>query len=169
MAACVCRVNRSANEVMVLAAKAARGAGAPPAQAAQFGAAAVVHICAGRGFDALNAALEHLPDGPILDLPLALARIAEGAQDGHATASLGIDIADLTHSYVAASPYQADLTQDGILTLDLNTPASRAPVQRIDLPAEIYEAWSVLAARLLVPESAASRLSGAGAGLSDND
>ena len=166
MAPRVCAMIRSANEVMVLAAKAARGAGAPPAQAVQFGAAAIVHFRAGREVDELIQALASLPQGPILALPLAIARIAENAQTA---GPLPQSDALLTQSYVEALAYAAHLDGNGVLHLDLTKPAPRVQLARIDLPDEVYAAWSDLAAVLLVPESDASRLSGAGAGLSDND
>ena len=154
---------------MVLATKAARGAGSPPAQAAQFGSAAVVHLTQGRDVSALNAALAALPDGPIIALPLALTRIAEGQAEGIATGVLGHADLGLAQSYVQALPCALALTVDGTVHLDLNRPAPRALVQRIDLPEDVYADWAALAAELLVPESGASRLSGAGAGLIDND
>lgn len=160
---------RSANEVMVLATKAARGAGAPAAQAAQFGAAAVVHIIAGREIEVLDAALASLPDGPIIELPLSLMRIVEGQVEGIAQGPLDQSQNALVQSYVAAMPCAAALTAEGVVHIDLNRPAPRAAVQRINLSEQTYAAWTALAAALLVPESDASRLSGAGAGLTDND
>jgi hypothetical protein len=162
-------VTRSVNEVTGLAVKAARGAGAPPAQAAQFGAAAVVHLCAGRDVQTLDAALDAVPAGPIMEYPLALARIAEAQKEGIAKGAFEVDTAGLAQSYVEALPCQASLTTDHVLHLDLNRPAERRQLPRIALPNEIYARWSALAAKLLVPESAASRISGAGAGLTDND
>lgn len=162
-------MTRSANEVMVLATKAARGTGAPPAQAAQFGAAAVAHLCAGRSMDVLQAALNALPQGPIITLPLAIARIAERAVEGQSAGRIEDADPSLVHSYLQALPYHAQFDAAGAAQLDLTTAASRTIPQRIDLPVDIYDDWSLRAARLLVPESDASRLSGAGAGLSDND
>lgn len=166
MAAGLCRVSRSANEVEVLAAKAARGAGAGPAQAAQFGAAAVRHLAQGRDIAALDAALDALPAGPILHVPLDIARIAEGAR---ARGVLADAQSPLAQSYVEALRWHAVLAADGTLTLDLGRPAVRCALPRFDLPQDVAARWEALAARLLVPESAASRLKGAGAGLSDND
>ena len=162
-------MTRSVNEVTGLAVKAARGAGAPPAQAAQFGAAAVVHLCAGRDVQTLDAALDAVPAGPIMEYPLALARIAEAQKEGIAKGAFEVDTAGLAQSYVEALPCQASLTIDHVLHLDLNRPAERRQLPRIELPDEIYARWSALAAKLLVPESDASRISGAGAGLTDND
>lgn len=160
---------RSANEVMVLATKAARGAGVPPAQAAQFGKAVVIHLSTGGTVEALDAALNAAPDGPIMALPLAIARVAEAQRGGIAKGTLLRDPLGLAQSYVAGLPCEADLRRDGTLHLDLNRPALRPVVSRIDLPDETYEAWSALAAKLLVPDSDASRNSGAGSGESDND
>lgn len=160
---------RSMNEVMVLATKAARGAGAPPAQAAQFGAAAVAHLTNGRELQDLHNALAALPDGPIISLPLEITRIAETAHRGSAKGRVAVDGATLLQSYVSTLPFQAQLMQGNEIHLDLTKPAARIAVQRIDLPEDTYAQWSALAARLLVPESDASRLSGAGAGLNDND
>lgn len=154
---------------MALAAHAARGAGAPAAQATQFGAAAVQHLARGRGVAALDAALAALPEGPILQLPLALLRVAEAAQGTCASARLDGAQEPLAHSYVEALPWQAVLGADGILEIDLAKPALRCDLPRLDLAPEVVAAWGKLAARLLVPESEASRRTGAGAGLSDND
>lgn len=169
MAAGLCTVIRSANEVMVLAAKAARGAGVPPEQASRFGAAAVLHLGGGGALDALDAALQAGPDGPIMSLPLVITRIAEGHKGGIAQGLLAPDPSGLANSYVAALPCEASLQRDGTVRIDFNRPAVRPVVSRIDLPDETYGAWSVLAARLLVPESEVSRSCGAGSATSDND
>ena len=162
-------MTRSVNEVTALAVKAARGAGAPPAQATQFGAAAVVHLCAARDVQALDAALDAVPAGPIMEYPLALARIAEAQVEGIAEGAFEVDAAALARSYIEALPCQASLTTDHVLHLALNRPAARRDLPRIELSDEVYARWSALAAKLLVPESDASRISGAGAGLTDND
>jgi hypothetical protein len=162
-------MTRSMNEVMVLATKAARGAGAPPAQAVQFGAAAVAHLADGKELQDLHSALAALPDGPIISLPLEITRIAETAHRGSAQGRITVDGTTLLQSYVSTLPYQAQVLQGNEINMDLNKPAARIAVQRIDLSEDAYAQLSALAARLLVPESEASRLSGAGAGLNDND
>ncbi|WP_425038213.1 DUF3726 domain-containing protein [Primorskyibacter sp. S187A] len=63
-------MSHSVNEIEALATKAARGAGAPPAQAAKFGQAAVRHLAASRAEAALIDALQALPGGPILQFAL---------------------------------------------------------------------------------------------------
>lgn len=78
------------------------------------------------------------------------------------------DIA-LAVSYAAAVPHLASLSAEGFLALDLTKPAQKLPVRRIDLPSNILFEWSALTARLLVPDTDASRLLGAGAGLDDID
>jgi len=169
VAAGVWIVTRSVNEVMTLAAKAARGAGAPPAQAAQFGAAAAVHLGAGREIDPLEQALAALPEGPVILLPLALMRIAEQGQGGHISGTVTDADPALLQSYLEALPYAARLADGGLVELYLSRPSARPRLTRIALPDHLFDDWNRLAARLLVPESEASRLSGAGAGLSDND
>ncbi len=69
-------MTHSANEVEMLAQKAARGAGAYPAQAAHFGKAVVVHLSEDRPVGLLLDALDALPEGPIQILPI-LAKLNE--------------------------------------------------------------------------------------------
>jgi hypothetical protein len=147
---------------MTLAAKAARGAGAPSAQAANYGRAAVRHLCSGRAEDDLRLALITLPEGPILALPLKLTECEAGILE-----SDGWDA--LARSYVEALPFEASLDADMNLVFDLAHPARHSVPARCELPMKINSLWCDLAAKTLVPESDASRISGAGAGLSDND
>ena len=163
----------SGNELVALAAKAARGAGAPPQQAADFGAAAMRHFQAGRPPQHLRAALQDLPDGVILDLPLALTRIVEGAQGGQARGVVQSDAhTELVQSYLEAQPFAvtASATPAGLVAVcALETPAPRPAALRVTLPGGLARLMTDLAARLLVPDTAASRAGGAGAGLTDND
>lgn len=163
----------SANEVMTLAAKAARGAGAPPAQAADFGAAALRHLQAGREVDMLIDALKALPSGPVIALPLVLMQILENSTDGIAEGGLepGSN-ATLIQSYLDAQPFETQLeNQAGSFHITLfPTKLKAAPLMpRVDAPDDLLASFQSYAARILVPESDASRLSGAGAGLTDND
>ncbi len=163
-------MTRSANEVMVLAAKAARGAGAPPEQAGDFGRAVLRHLHAGRAWRDLAKALGDLPGGPIMDLPVALAQVLEGdAACGQVNASAWLSLAQ---SYAEALPYAVtvDLTEDQLkITVDLTRPAAKSPLGRFVLPQQLFDQMNRLAVRILVPESDTSRQSGAGAGLTDND
>ena len=156
-----------------LAAKAARGAGAPPAQAADFGRAAACHLTAGRLVNDLTSALNMLPTGPILELPLALRRILTDYQDKTATGSLSVkNYPQLVQSYIDFLPFAHVQSQEGdllTLTLDLGTRTKRQAAARIDLPDDLAVTLNQLAARTFVPETEASRTAGAGAGLTDND
>lgn len=165
-------MTRSANEVMVLAAKAARGAGAPPAQASEFGRAVVRHIHAGRDLRYISQALEAVPKGPIIDFPIAFTRVLESGGTparGQVEASAWLPLAQ---SYADALPYAAQVNVMGAvldITADLQQPAAHVSLGRLTLPDAFLNQMNTLAARILVPESAASRLAGAGAGLTDND
>lgn len=158
---------------MALAAKAARGAGAPPAQAAEFGRAVVCHLIAARDVAEVWAALKAVPNGPILTFPLAFSRIAQNANDGQAAGVLSCGtMRELAQSYADAQPFAqiSEPVPEGLLvTLNLTEPAKRRPVKRVDLPQDLAAWMNELAARTFVPESEASRLAGAGAGLTDND
>ncbi|WP_220798082.1 hypothetical protein [Roseobacter sp. OBYS 0001] len=173
MVAGLCCVNWSATEITALASKAARGAGAPPLQAARFGQAAAVHLTAARPPDVLAQALDFLPAGPILDYPLALdAALSTARSDGCAVvASVTQDT--LLDSYVAALPFMArtECAQDGAIRLvvDFAKPRPRNHPLRISGCDTLLKQMNDLAARTFVPESAASRSAGAGAGLTDND
>ena len=165
-------MTRSANEVMVLAGKAARGAGAPPAQASEFGRAVVHHICAGRDMRHVSEALDALPKGPIMDFPVAFTRVLEtgGASPrGQVEASAWLPLAQ---SYADALPFAARVTVIGeVLDIiaDVQQPAAKVSLGRLTLPDTLFDKMNALAARILVPESDASRRAGAGAGLTDND
>ncbi|MFC6637217.1 hypothetical protein [Sulfitobacter sediminilitoris] len=163
----------SANEITTLAAKAARGGGAPPAQAADFGRAALCHLINHRGPAALSDALNALPGGPILSLPLVFAQVIEKAEGEVASAHLPVTAdAVLMLSYAESQPFEAVARKEGDklnLSLTLTTPNKMRPVARVTLPDDLFQHMQTLAAQILVPESDASRLSGAGAGLTDND
>ncbi|MFT6676350.1 MAG: hypothetical protein ACJAVM_002553 [Sulfitobacter sp.] len=160
----------SANEVMTLAAKAARGAGAPVALAAEFGRAALHHLTTGRAAQDLADALDTLPEGPIVTLPLLLmAHVETGNHHAELPAS---PLPDLCLSYAEAQGFQttAHLLKDKvILEMAFDIPRPPHPVSRVTLPDTLATKMQRLAARLLVPETDASRRAGAGAGLSDND
>lgn len=166
-------MNASWNEIAALAGKAARGAGAPPAQAASFGRAAASHLAQTRPESEIKTALDMLPQGPILSLPTALHSILASRKDG--TAEGVIDAAltpKLAQSYVECLPVAATQKRAGdqiILRLDLDAPTPDRSAPRVNLSLDLYYMMQELAARTYVPDSAASRASGAGAGLTDND
>lgn len=160
----------SANEVMTLATKAARGGGAPPAQATQFGGAALAHLIAARTISDLSNALIELPMGPIITHPLRIQELFEAVKETSVPAH--VPYSDLLRSYLEALPYDAKVISEGDrLRIRLsNTMRQHAPpVSRFRLPQNLFAQMQTLAARTLVPDTAASRQSGAGAGLTDND
>lgn len=163
----------SVSEIMALAGKAARGAGAPPAQAARFGQAAVVHLTAARDAARLSAALEALPEGPILAYPLALDRALSDAGQGLPAALPDLQQNALLVSFVEALPFQASLQvagEDGLrLRVDLSAPRPRGVPRRITGCDGLIAQMTKLAERTYVPESDSSRRAGAGARLTDND
>ena len=159
----------SMTEIAALAAQAAAGAGATPAQSSAFGAAAVRHLVLGRAADDLPAALDALPGGPIRDLPVWLARGIEAADADHVELILPEDRwADLARSYAEASVWATETSGDRVV-VDLSRPAVAAPPSRLDPDGGLLGQMRSLAALTLVPESAQSRARGAGAGLTDSD
>jgi hypothetical protein len=166
-------VTLSGNEVVALATSAARGGGAPPGQAAEFGRATLCHLSAGRGPDDLIHALNALPDGPVLEVPLAMARIMDDAKDDVAAGVMALAApADLVDSYLDAQPFHVARAPgpDGLaVTFSLQAPARLALAGRIALPDGLTGLMRDLSAKVLVPDTDASRARGAGAGLTDND
>lgn len=168
-------MNWSVTEIAALAAKAARGAGAPPAQAARFGQATACHLAARRDARSVTQALEALPSGPIMMLPVVLDAAMAQAWDGSGgVLSLPGGMADdLVESYLAALPCEARLhcSETGRLsvTLDITRLRGAGICGRIDAEDAFIEDLARLAARTFVPETEASRTGGAGAGLDDND
>ena len=163
----------SAAEIWALGTKAARGAGAPPAQAARFGQVAPHHLMTGRDATLLGAALDALPDGPVLSFPLAVDRaLIALAQEGEAVVQ-GVPFDALLQSYVDTLPFEVAVTQTGhdrlVLKGNLAVPRAAVTLKRIVGCDALIDQMQRLAARTFVPESHVSRRSGAGAGLTDND
>lgn len=152
-------------EIMALAGKAARGGGAPPAQAAQFGRAVVAHLAAGRDENDLCNALDRLPNGPIIELPAAISEIV--AAGGEGAVRWGVP-EGLTRSYVDVLPFAAIIKQ-GEIAIELDNPAPPKEPVRLNPSDNLRAQMARLAEKTFVPESDASRESGAGAGWIDND
>jgi len=132
----------SVNEIQMLAQKAARGGGAYAAQAAHFGLAAVTHLAAGRAPDALTEALTEA----LLELP-----------DGP----------------IQTLPFQVTPPSGALgetyALLRLPPEERTALPERLEVPEALFSLMQRLAQETYVPSSEASRVAGAGAGLSDND
>src|SRR6056297_3046447 len=170
----------SANEIMTLAQKAARGAGFPPAQAVLFGRATVQHLATGGEIGALTGALASQTNSPILRLPLVMQDILRALPPAgpEITLTLHPDDVALAESYARLLPLRlkaCTVTRQAGHPPRLSITGSIAQRTRATLPARIeapeplIESLSRLAAETYVPASAASRSVGAGAGDIDND
>jgi hypothetical protein len=157
----------SVNELQGLLSKAARGAGAPAAQAARFGQAGVYHLAQGGDEGDLDAALSERDLDCILDIPVLIQGVAMEGEG--INLRLKPPIHPLANAYCAALPQAATVMQDGSISIDPDT------LQRPPLPARLTVSmrsvtlWQALGAKTFVPETEQSRLAGAGAGLTDND
>lgn len=160
-------------EVQALGTRAAAGAGVPAAQSLAFGATLARHLADG-GAEA--------PVFHALDAPDSLVRMAHRIERIVEQASLSprtIDVAEpdggtraLLVSWLAALPCQAEIaTQDDQvrIQLALTAPSTRSRPQRVEMTAALTARLTDLAARTYVPDSAASRATGAGAGLMELD
>jgi hypothetical protein len=164
-------VTWSESEILALATKAARGAGAPPGQAVRLRQAAVAHLQAGRGETLLIAALGALPGGPILIQPRRIDS-ALSETDGNEVTVLNPAANPLFASYVDALPFLTSewVTPEGLVfDINLATPRKRLAPRRITGCNRLIHRMSGLARAILVPKSETSRRDGAGAGLTDND
>jgi len=170
----------SLNEVAGMVQKAARGAGLPTGQAEDLGRVAAYLAGTGGRIAPVTAALQepickvdvtwtdsgvHINQGPAALIgPIARDAFAMG----HTTAVL----ADVSHAPLVA----AFLAENGIaLKWDKkrvspsDTTVLKATCKPVHIPPADWAIWAELAAKTYVPETEASRLAGAGAGLTDND
>ena len=172
---------RSQNEIAAIIQKAARGAGAPPGQAEDLARTALYLVQTGAGLESVAAALcdpfdpvdvqwDHdcikVRSGPAI----MIAPVVRDAFLG------GVDSARLDHT-AHAPLIRAALAEAGIMVAgndtDLvrisGTPPAGKVVGPVDVPDTLWSVFADFAARTFVPETDASRIAGAGAGLSDND
>lgn len=152
-------------EVQALATKAARGAGAPPAQAVLFGQAAALHLAQGRAADALAQALNALPDGPIMTFALSLHRLAGQAASADTMAC--DDLPELAQSYLETVPFgvagHPGSPRLPDVTVNAHTRVPEVTRTRITGCDALIDQMIIYAAATYVPDSAASRRDGAGA------
>jgi len=145
---------RSANEISAMVLKAARGAGLPLGPAEELARAAPVLASTG-DLTCVTGVLELACDAPSFE---------QGVVKGGHPVQAVVAWQDLTAAGVKAK-----------LECDVEGALLSALCERVSVvgPFEVDETlWvnlSQFAAKMLVPESEASRLAGAGAGLSDND
>ena len=165
--------DRSWTEVQALAVKAATGAAVPPAQALAFGAMAARHLADGGAEAPLAEALRN----PATILPLAHqieAAIEAASVSGETVSIAQPDVAHRTMliSWLASLPCQAEITtlsDDIRVHLSLKDPSTRTRPARVTVGGALFDQMQDLAARTYVPDSAASRSGGAGAGLMELD
>ena len=155
----------SANEIEGLVLKAARG-GALPTGLGEDLASATAFLDLAR--------LSQCPcsSGAAAAIPSAidLVMVAKGPQTVTADHAL-------IEAYVAVAEAQTgqtliwQRTENGavIERLDGAAPKDHAPLGRRDIPDTLLAHLKEMGAKMLVPETDASRLAGAGAGLTDND
>ena len=169
----------SVNEVASTALKAARGAGLPQGQAEDLARVAAYLVGIRGDVAVITAALQEPMravqatwDGNHLTISGSAAMIAPVICDAFRMGSARVTFADLRHSpYIAAA-----LAADGVPLWYEGRSIRRGdsevlPVKPgpVAVPQADWDIWLALAAKTYVPDSAASRLAGAGAGLTDND
>lgn len=169
---------RSGNEIAAMVLRAARGAGVPLAMAEDLAAAtgwaegdlgafsdALTTDAPPAQFEGLTVTgLRAAYDGPLaIDLALAY--------PGKRITINGVDEPRVLRALVrsAAQLNGLPFRLDQRVLVAGEGPATPPPSLRADVDDTIWERLARLAAKTYVPDSEASRLSGAGAGLSDND
>ncbi len=167
-------LDRSGAEIAALAERAARGAGFPPAQSAQFGRAAALHLASGGDSAALSDALATARKGPVLRLALLQDDLARAMTAAGPDIVLSIEPDDvaLAPAYVALFPRDVSVVEivkgspprPARLHLRFGSDAVARPARlsRATVPEKLWQSFKALAARMDVPDSAESRARGAG-------
>ena len=166
-------MRRSRTEIRAALLKAGRGAGLPLGLAEDLATAGTDLLSRDpTKADQITTALDPDPTGIAFTGPAALDAAVAGdlpqSVHAHGTADLFAAMLDVARR---DRGLQAALTRDGdTLTLakGQGAPAS-VPLGPVTVPEDHWTIWESLAARTYVPETEASRTSGAGAGLTDND
>lgn len=172
---------RSQNEIAAIIRQAARGAGAPPGQAEDLARTALYLVQSGTDLDCIAAALRDPLDPVDVQWDHDCIKVRSGP--AMMTAPIvrdaflgGVDSARLDHP-AHAPLIRAALAEAGIMVAgddtDLAridaTPPAGTVTGPVDIPDTLWSVFTDFAARTHVPETDASRITGAGAGLSDND
>ncbi|WP_147108628.1 hypothetical protein [Tateyamaria sp. syn59] len=160
-------------EVQNLGVKAASGAGVPPAQALAFGAMLARHVADDGPQGAVTAALSE-PER-IVGLAHKVETIVEAASISSKPVLAKEEDAGtraMLVSWIAGLPCKSDLEVAGAklrINLSLTEPSTRGRPERLHLEPSLAALMTELAAKTYVPDSAASRSGGAGAGLMELD
>jgi len=166
-------VSASWTEVQALGVRAATGAGVPAAQSLAFGAMLARHLADGGPEVPVQAALES-PD-QILAVAHRVEEIIEEASMSPRPVATGEEDATLRTllvSWLFGLPCRAAVEVKGstvLAALDLTSPSTRQRPERLQVSTSLMAKLTKLAAHTYVPDSAASRAMGAGAGLMDTD
>jgi hypothetical protein len=168
------------NEVQGLVQKAARGAGIPVGQAEDLGRIASFLAGTGSSIAPITAALQEpihavdvrWADGRVDVIKGPAALIAPIIRDAFAMGCQTAVLNDTAHApLVGAFLAQSGIAQkwDGKTVTPSDTTILTPACKAVTIPQTDWQIWLDFAARTYVPQSDASRLGGAGAGLNDND
>ena len=168
------------NEIGSMVQKAARGAGILLGQAEDLGRIAIYLAGTGGDVSAVTRALQEpsttvdmIWSSDIVSVtsgPAALigAIIRDAFAMGYDTAVLAdLDHAPLVDAFLAECGVA--LKWDGRTLTRSDTTVQQPACKPVAIPAADWDVWGAYAAKTYVPETDASRLAGAGAGLTDND
>lgn len=168
------------NEVGGMAQKAARGAGIPLGQAEDLGRVAIYLAGIGGDVSAITRALQEVPgtvdiawgDDAVSVKTGPAALVAPIIRDAFAMGYDRAVLADPGHAALVAA-FLAEsgvaLKWDGCALSRSDTSVLAPTCKPVTIPAADWAVWDAFAAKTYVPETDASRLAGAGAGLTDND
>jgi hypothetical protein len=168
------------NEIGSTVQKAARGAGIPLGQSEDMGRIAIYLAATGGDVSAVTRALQE----PAATVDIIWTSDAVSVPSGHAALigaiirdafAMGYDtavLADLDHAPLVGA-FLAEsgvaLKWDGRTLTRSDTTVLEPVCKPVSIPAADWDVWAGYAANTYVPETEASRLAGAGAGLNDND
>jgi hypothetical protein len=168
------------SEIAGMAQKAARGAGFPVGQAEDLGRIAAYLAGTGASVVPVTKALQEQvsdidvrwTDGCVEVHAGPAALIGPVIRDAFAMGCNKAVLADISHApLVGAFLAENGVAQnwDGVTVTVSDTTILAAKCKPVTIPQEDWNVWSECAAKTYVPETEASRLAGAGAGLTDND
>ena len=161
------RVSRSEFEAVVR--KAARGANWPPALAEDLSHAAGALAASGGHGGALALTIIDTDQRTALAECISALELAIGGASNTLT-NVPDDLLDACVLSIGAEHHIGfDITRSGDHCEIRPVPFQDKPVYEIDVSEDTWGSLQTFAAKSYVPASAASRLAGAGAGLTDND
>lgn len=174
-------MNRSQNEIAGMVQKAARGAGAPPGQAEDLARVAVYLVQTGQGLECVADALAEQVglidvqwDSDCIKVKSGSAiMVAPVVRDAFLTGVKSARLDNPKHiAMIRATLAEAGIKaagEDGDLTRSNDAPAQATVSGPVHIPDKLWAVLVDFAAKTYVPETDSSRISGAGAGLTDND